>query len=64
VAVWARIGVNIGDVREQFNDRSQDKKGMDAARLSYSIYSDRTFEFCDQDAAGGRAAEASAGLPM
>lgn len=56
-------GVNIGQFVKQFNDRTQDKKGM-MLPVVISIYSDRTFEFVIKTPPAAVLLKQAAGLPI
>jgi large subunit ribosomal protein L11 len=56
-------GVNIGQFVKQFNDRTQDKKGM-MLPVVITIYSDRTFEFAIKTPPAAVLLKQAAGLPI
>ena len=56
-------GVNIGQFVKQFNDRTQDRKGM-MLPVVISVYSDRTFEFIIKTPPAAVLLKQAAGLPI
>lgn len=56
-------GVNIGQFVKQFNDRTQDKKGM-MMPVVISVYSDRSFEFIIKSPPAAVLLKQAAGLPI
>src|SRR5258706_2391720 len=56
-------GVNIGQFVKQFNDRTQDRKGM-MLPVVISVYSDRTFEFIIKTPPAAILLKQAAGLPI
>jgi large subunit ribosomal protein L11 len=56
-------GVNIGQFVKQFNDRTQDNKGM-MLPVVISIYSDRSFEFQIKSPPAAILLKQAAGIPI
>ena len=56
-------GVNIGAFVKQFNDRTQDRKGM-MLPILISVYSDRSFEFVIKSPPAAVLLKQAAGLPI
>jgi large subunit ribosomal protein L11 len=56
-------GVNIGQFVKQFNDRTQDQKGM-MLPVVISIYSDRSFEFAIKSPPAAILLKQAAGIPI
>jgi large subunit ribosomal protein L11 len=56
-------GVNIGQFVKQFNDRTQDNKGM-MLPVVISIYSDRSFEFAIKSPPAAILLKQAAGIPI
>jgi large subunit ribosomal protein L11 len=56
-------GVNIGQFVKQFNDRTQDRKGM-MLPVVISVYSDRTFDFVIKSPPAAVLLKQAAGLPI
>ncbi|HEV3145531.1 MAG TPA: 50S ribosomal protein L11 [Gemmataceae bacterium] len=56
-------GVNIGQFVKQFNDRTQDQKGM-MLPVVISIYSDRSFEFQIKSPPAAILLKQAAGIPI
>jgi len=56
-------GVNIGAFVKQFNDKTQDRKGM-MLPVIISVYSDRTFEFIIKTPPAAILLKQAAGLPI
>jgi large subunit ribosomal protein L11 len=56
-------GVNIGQFVKQFNDRTQDNKGM-MLPVVISIYSDRSFEFQIKSPPAAILIKQAAGIPI
>src|SRR5437588_10451352 len=56
-------GVNIGAFVKQFNDKTQDRKGM-MLPVVISVYSDRSFEFIIKTPPAAVLLKQAAGLPI
>jgi large subunit ribosomal protein L11 len=56
-------GVNIGQFVKQFNDRTQDRKGL-MLPVVISVYSDRTFDFIIKSPPAAVLLKQAAGLPI
>src|SRR5204862_339757 len=56
-------GVNIGQFVKQFNDRTQDRKGM-MLPVVISVFSDRTFDFVIKSPPAAVLLKQAAGLPI
>jgi len=56
-------GVNIGQFVKQFNDRTQDRKGM-MLPVVISVFSDRTFDFIIKSPPAAVLLKQAAGLPI
>src|SRR4029450_13105444 len=56
-------GVNIGPFATQFNDKTQDRKGM-MLPVVISVYSDRSFEFIIKTPPAAVLLKQAAGLPI
>jgi len=56
-------GVNIGQFVKQFNDRTQDRKGL-MLPVVISVFSDRTFDFIIKSPPAAVLLKQAAGLPI
>jgi large subunit ribosomal protein L11 len=56
-------GVNIGQFVKQFNDRTNDRKGM-MLPIVISVYSDRTFDFIIKSPPAAVLIKQAAGIPI